>query len=58
MALPLRRLLFTAEQYHQLEEIGVLTEDDRVELIHGEIVEMAPVTAACARGDRFVTLTG
>jgi Uma2 family endonuclease len=43
MALPLRRLLFTVDQYHQLEKIGVLTEDDRVELIHGEIVEMAPI---------------
>src|SRR5690349_17316360 len=43
MALPLRRLFFTSEQYHKLAEIGVLSEDDRVELIDGEIVEMAPI---------------
>lgn len=43
MALPLRRLRFTADQYHKLAEIGVLTEDDRVELIDGEIVDMAPI---------------
>jgi Uma2 family endonuclease len=34
--LPVRR--FTVEEYHRLGEIGVLTENDRVELIHGWIV--------------------
>ncbi|WP_439630558.1 Uma2 family endonuclease [Gemmata sp.] len=34
--LPVRR--FTVEEYHKLGEIGVLTENDRVELIHGWIV--------------------
>jgi hypothetical protein len=29
---------FTVEQYHKLAEIGVLTENDRVELIHGWLV--------------------
>lgn len=29
---------FTVEEYHRLGEIGVLTENDRVELIHGWIV--------------------
>ena len=43
MALPLRRLSFTADQYHKLAEIGVLSEDDRVELIDGEIIDMAPI---------------
>jgi hypothetical protein len=34
--LPVRR--FTVEEYHKLGEIGVLTENDRVELIRGWIV--------------------
>jgi Uma2 family endonuclease len=34
--LPVRR--FTVEEYHKLGEIGVLTPEDRVELIHGWIV--------------------
>jgi len=36
-ALPLRR--FSVAQYHQLGELGVLTPDDRVELLEGWIVE-------------------
>jgi len=35
--LPLRR--FSVEQYHQLGEMGVLTPEDRVELLEGWIVE-------------------
>ena len=35
--LPLHR--FTVEQYHRLAETGVLTADDRVELLEGWIVE-------------------
>lgn len=34
---------FTVEQYERMVESGVLTDDDRVELIEGEIVEMAPI---------------
>jgi Uma2 family endonuclease len=34
--------LFTAEEYQRLADIGVLGEDDRVELIEGRIVKMAP----------------
>jgi len=33
--------LFTAEEYQRLAEIGILGEDDRVELIEGRIVQMA-----------------
>lgn len=33
---PVRR--FTVEEYHRLGEVGVLTEDDRVELIEGLVV--------------------
>jgi len=31
---------FTLAEYHRLLELGFLNEDDRVELIHGQIVEM------------------
>ena len=32
---------FTLEEYHELTEIGFFHEDDRIELIRGEIFEMA-----------------
>ena len=35
--------LFTAEEYHRMGETGILHEDDRVELIEGEIVWMAAI---------------
>ena len=42
----LERRKFTLEEYHRLAETGFLTEDDRVELIDGEIIEMSPVGKA------------
>ena len=38
-----RRRRFTVEDYHRMGEVGILTEDDRVELIGGAIVEMSPI---------------
>lgn len=49
MAEPLRKL-FTRSDYHTMLEAGILKEDDRVELIEGEIWEMSPIGskhAAC-----------
>ncbi len=43
MALQLTRRRFTVDEYHQMARAGILGEDDRVELIDGEIVEMAPI---------------
>jgi Uma2 family endonuclease len=37
------RRLFTVEEYHRMGEAGILGEDERVELIEGEIVQMAPI---------------
>lgn len=39
---------FTAEEYRKMGEAGIFSEDDRVELIDGEVVEMAPI------GDRHI----
>ena len=39
--LPRRRL--TVEDFHRIWEAGILSEDDRVELIEGEIIDMAPI---------------
>jgi Uma2 family endonuclease len=43
MAVALTKRRFTVDEYHRMAEVGILTETDRVELIDGEIVEMAPV---------------
>jgi Uma2 family endonuclease len=37
------RRRFSVEDYHRMLGAGILSEDDRVELIDGEIVEMAPI---------------
>lgn len=42
-AVTLRRRKFDVDEYHRLGEAGILNEDDRVELIEGEPVEMAPI---------------
>ena len=45
MALDLKRRRFTVAEYYQMALAGILGEDDRVELIDGEIVEMTPIGA-------------
>jgi len=50
MAIQLLRRPFTVAEYHRIAEAGILTEDDRVELLGGEIVQMTPIGswhAAC-----------
>jgi len=52
MTLEMTRYIFTVADYNRLIEVGILEEDDRVELIDGEIVEMTPIGhrhAACVK---------
>ncbi len=52
MALHLLKGPFTVDTYQRLAELGVLRENDRVELIAGQVVEMSPIGdrhASCVR---------
>jgi Uma2 family endonuclease len=42
MSVQVERRVFTVEEYHRMAEAGILSEDDRVELIDGEIIKMSP----------------
>ncbi len=42
MITELKPYLFSVKDFHRMGKAGILTEDDRVELLDGEIVEMAP----------------
>jgi Uma2 family endonuclease len=50
---PRRR--FNVEDYYRMAEAGILGEDDRVELIEGEIVEMPPIGPAHGGGVKYLT---
>jgi Uma2 family endonuclease len=41
--LKVRRHRFSVDDYHAMVEAGVLKEDERVELIEGEVVAMSPI---------------
>ena len=43
MTIALNKRLLTTEEYHKMGEVGILGEDDRIELIYGEIIEMSPI---------------
>ena len=40
---PPTRFKLTIEQYHRMGELGILGPEDRVELIDGELIRMAPI---------------
>ena len=37
------RRRFTVDEYHRMGQAGIFHEDDRVELIHGQVVQMTPI---------------
>ncbi|WP_205127485.1 Uma2 family endonuclease [Okeania sp. SIO1H5] len=50
MSVQLRKRQFNVKEYNKMPEVGILKEDERVELIRGEILKMSPVGchhAAC-----------
>lgn len=70
MAAQAVRYRLTVDDYHRMAETNILTEDDRVELLNGELFEMAAIGsrhAACVnrlsnliaerRSDRFIVST-
>lgn len=48
MVIEMRRRTWTVDEYYRMAEAGVISADDRIELIDGEIIEMTPM------GDRHV----
>lgn len=48
MALPMPHHRFNVDEYEEMIKTGILVEDDRVELIHGEIIAMSPIGASHA----------
>jgi Uma2 family endonuclease len=48
MALQIARWQFTVADYHRMRETGILAEDDRVELIDGEVRAMSPISPSHA----------
>jgi Uma2 family endonuclease len=57
MSVQIAKHWFTVAEYNRMSEAGILTEDDRVELVEGEIIEMSPIGrrhAACV--DRLTEL--
>ena len=43
MPAAVRRRLFSVDEYYLMAQAGILHEDDRVELIEGEIIQMPPI---------------
>jgi Uma2 family endonuclease len=52
---------FTSDEYERMVRLGILGEDERLELIGGQIVEMAPIGhrhAACVASLNEIFVTG
>lgn len=43
MSVQIARRFFTVDEYHRMGAAGIFSEDDRVELIDGEILKMSPI---------------
>jgi Uma2 family endonuclease len=52
MSVQLQKHFFTVDEYYLMAQGGVFAQDDRIELIEGEVIEMSPIGkrhAACVR---------
>jgi Uma2 family endonuclease len=50
MSVQIDRRVFSVDDYYRMVEVGLLKEDERVELIEGEVIRMSPIGsrhAAC-----------
>jgi Uma2 family endonuclease len=59
MSVEIAKRAFTVDEYSLMGEAGILTEDDRVELLRGEVIKISPIGsrhAACVK--RLNTLLG
>jgi hypothetical protein len=45
MAVEAVKRIFSVEEYHRMHGAGILGEDDRVELLDGELFEMTPISS-------------
>jgi len=43
MAVEVKRYAFTVDEFHRMARAGIFAEDERVELIEGDIIEMTPI---------------
>ena len=43
MSVQLLKRQFNVKEYNKMPQVGILKEDERVELIRGEILKMSPV---------------
>jgi len=53
MGMPFTARRFSVDEYDRMGRAGVFHEDDRMELLDGQIVEMSPIGpghAGCVRG--------
>ena len=48
---------FTVKDYYRMGKAGILTQDDRVELIEGEILQMPPIGSPHASGVKRLVLS-
>ena len=57
MPVEVQKHLFTVREFHQMAQGGVFGEDDRVELLAGEILEMTPIGSRHAGCVNYLTHT-
>lgn len=43
MSVQVARRYFSVDEFHRMGAAGIFSEDDRVELIEGEILQMSPI---------------